>query len=180
MRLVLDRCADGLVLVEVADRPSDECARRWQHMTSSVGEGSIEMTHWVHEYINAWNNHDAAAVGQFMAANATYEDLAAGRFHQGREAIEVFVRATEDVSQDFQITLVSHQQNGDQYAFEWEMAGTNTGPGVSFPATHAPYRIRGVSIGRLDENGRIQENRDYWNLASLLMQLGILPAPGNA
>ena len=43
------------------------------------------------------------------------------------------------------------------------------------PATGRPFRVRGASIGKLDTNGLIVQNRDYYNLAELLTQLGILP-----
>jgi hypothetical protein len=33
-----------------------------------------------------------------------------------------------------------------------------------------------VSIGQLDADGKIKQNRDYWNMAALLTELGILPA----
>jgi steroid delta-isomerase-like uncharacterized protein len=72
---------------------------------------------------------------------------------------------------------VSEQASGDQYALEWEMVGTNTGEAAGMPATNKPFRIRGVSVGILDADGKIKHNRDYWNLADYLMQVGILPPP---
>jgi steroid delta-isomerase-like uncharacterized protein len=129
-------------------------------------------------YLDAWNSHDGTRVAAFMAQDATYEDLALGATHKGREAIKEFVDETTQFSKDYRITSVSEQASGDQYALEWEMAGTNTGESGGLPATNKPYRIRGVSIGRLDAAGKIKENRDYWNLADYLIQVGILPAPG--
>ena len=70
---------------------------------------------------------------------------------------------------------MSEQESGSQYAAEWEMAGTNTGAAAGLPATNKPYRIRGVSVGRLDGDGKIVQNRDYWNMADYLTQVGILP-----
>ena len=102
---------------------------------------------------------------------------ALGVTHQGREAIEAFVEDAERFSNDYRFTSVSEQASGDRYALEWEMAGTNTGEAGGMPATNKPYRIRGVSIGRLDADGKIKENRDYWNMADYLMQVGILPLP---
>jgi len=129
-------------------------------------------------YLDAWNNHDGSTVAAFMAEDATYEDLALGVIHEGREAIKSFVDEAEEFSKDYAFTSVSEQQSGDRYAMEWEMYGTNTGEAGGIPATNKPYRIRGVSIGRLDAQGKIQQNRDYWNMADYLVQVGILPAPG--
>jgi steroid delta-isomerase-like uncharacterized protein len=137
------------------------------------------MSDWMQQYIDAWDSHDAAKVVAFMAQDATYEDLALGVTHEGRAAIAAFVEEAEQFSKDYKFTGVSEQASGDRYALEWEMAGTNTGEAGGLPGTNKPYRIRGVSIGRLDADGKIKENRDYWNMADYLMQVGILPPPGS-
>jgi hypothetical protein len=56
------------------------------------------------------------------------------------------------------------------------MRGTNDRERRGIPATGRSFRVRGASIGKLDASGRIVENRDYYNLAEILTQLGILPA----
>ena len=55
------------------------------------------------------------------------------------------------------------------------MVGTNSSEVRGVPPTGRSFRVRGASIGKLDANGRIIENRDYYNLAELLTQLGVLP-----
>jgi steroid delta-isomerase-like uncharacterized protein len=136
------------------------------------------MSDWVQQYLEAWNSRDGAAVAGFMTEDVTYEDLALGVTHEGREAITAFVAEAEQFSSDYKFISVSEQASGDRYALEWEMVGTNTGEAGGLPATNKPYRIRGVSIGRLDSAGRIKENRDYWNMTDYLMQVGLMPAPG--
>jgi steroid delta-isomerase-like uncharacterized protein len=132
---------------------------------------------WIERYLDAWNSYDASQVGAFMAEDATYEDLGLGVTHQGRDAITAFVDETVDFSDDYRFELVSAQTTGDRYAAEWIMSGTNTGEGGGMPATNKPFSIRGVSVGRLNGAGAIVENRDYWNLADYLTQVGILPPP---
>ena len=68
---------------------------------------------------------------------------------------------------------------GTDYANEWVMLGTNDRDVPGVPATGRSFRVRGASIGKLDASGRIAENRDYYNLAELLTQLGILPTPAS-
>ena len=135
------------------------------------------MSTWMQDYLAAWNSHDGSKVAAYMAADATYEDLALGQMHEGKAAIEAFVNEAEQFSKDYSFISVSEQSSGDSYAFEWEMVGTNTGEAGGLPATNKPYRIRGVSVGVLDGNGKIKANRDYWNMADYLMQVGILPPP---
>ena len=128
-------------------------------------------------YLDAWNSHEAERVVEFMAAEAVYEDLALGQVHEGREAIAAFVATSSEFSSDHRFIAVSAQASGDAYAIEWEMVGTNDGPAGGFPATNKPYRIRGASIGSLDQDGLIVLNRDYWSLADYLGQVGLLPPP---
>ena len=134
-------------------------------------------TDWMDRYLEAWNSHDGGQVAAFMAEAATYEDLALGAVHTGRDAIKAFAQEADNFSSDYRFTSISTQQSGTSYAMEWEMAGTNTGEGGGLPATNKPYKIRGVSIGVLDNEGKIRTNRDYWNMADYLVQVGILPPP---
>ena len=135
------------------------------------------MASWMSDYLDAWNTHNGENVASYMADDVVYEDLAVGQVHEGRDAVAAFVQTGEDFSKDHRFVSVSEQSSGDQYAIEWEMIGTNTGEAAGLPATNKPFRIRGVSVGVLDAAGKIKRNRDYWNMADYLMQVGILPPP---
>lgn len=65
---------------------------------------------------------------------------------------------------------------GSAYAVEWVMSGTNDGPVGGQPATGRPWRVRGASVGTLNAEGLIAENRDYWNMAEVFAQIGFTPA----
>jgi steroid delta-isomerase-like uncharacterized protein len=110
-----------------------------------------------------------------MADDVVYEDVALGQVHEGEAAVAGFAQRADKFSRDYEFVSVSEQGSGESYAFEWEMIGTNTGEGAGVPATNKPFRIRGVSVGTLDSSGMIRHNRDYWNVADYLMQVGILP-----
>jgi len=69
--------------------------------------------------------------------------------------------------------VVSLLTAGNDYATEWVMLEANDREVRGVPATGRSFRVRGASIGRLDTSGRIVENRDYYNLAELVTQLGI-------
>jgi steroid delta-isomerase-like uncharacterized protein len=124
-------------------------------------------------YLDAWNAHDAAAVARHMADDAIYEDVALGRVLHGPSEIASFVEAATRSSSDFRFESVSLFTVGNDYANEWVMLGTNDRERPGAPATGRSFRVRGASIGRLDTSGRIVENRDYYNLAELVNQLGI-------
>ena len=127
-------------------------------------------------YLDAWNAHDSAAVASHMADDAIYEDVALGRVLHGPSEIAAFVEEATRSSSNFRFEVVSLFAAGNDYANEWVMLGTNDRERPGAPATGRSFRVRGASIGRLNTSGRIVENRDYYNLAELLTQLGMLPA----
>jgi steroid delta-isomerase-like uncharacterized protein len=127
-------------------------------------------------YLDAWNAHDPAAVARYMADDAIYEDVALGRVLHGPSEIAKFVEEATRASSDFRFEEVSLFRAGSDYANEWIMAGTNDREVQGVPATGRSFRVRGASVGKLDTSGRIVENRDYYNLAEMLAQLGIQPA----
>jgi steroid delta-isomerase-like uncharacterized protein len=131
-------------------------------------------------YLDAWNEHDGTKVAEFMADDVIYEDVAMGLRHEGKAAVAAFVAESAEGSEDFGFELVSEVVDGTRYAVEWIMRGTNTGEVAGLPATGKSFSIRGSSVGELDGDGHIAGNRDYWNLADLLMQVGILPAADEA
>lgn len=133
----------------------------------------------VRDYFQAWTSHDASRIVSFMADDVVYEDVALGARYEGREAVMEFVAETERWSNDLRFDLVSEVQSGDSFAAEWVMSGTNTGETRGLPATGKTFSLRGSSVGRLNSDGLIVENRDYWNAADYLVQVGILPPAGN-
>jgi steroid delta-isomerase-like uncharacterized protein len=126
-------------------------------------------------YLEAWNAHDSAAVARHMADDAIYEDVALGRVLHGPSEIASFVDEATRSSSDFRFEVVSLFAAGNDYANEWVMVGTNDREVRGVPPTGRTFRVRGASIGRLAASGRIAENRDYYNLAELMAQLGIVP-----
>jgi len=126
-------------------------------------------------YLDAWNAHDPAAVTRHMADGAVYEDVALGRVLHGPSEIAKFVEEATRSSSNFRFEVVSLITTGSDYANEWIMLGTNDRALPGVPATGRSFRVRGASVGKLDSSGLIVENRDYYNLAELLTQLGIPP-----
>ena len=128
-------------------------------------------------YLDAWNAHDPAAVARHMADDAIYEDVALGRVLHGPSEIAKFVEEATRASSNFRFEVVSLITTDSDYANEWVMLGTNDRALPGVPATGRSFRVRGASVGKLDPSGLIVENRDYYNLAELLTQLGIPPTP---
>jgi steroid delta-isomerase-like uncharacterized protein len=135
----------------------------------------ITTRNFLDRYLDAWNAHDPAGVARHMADGAIYEDVALGRVLHGPSEIAKFVEEATRSSSDFRFEVVSLFTEGSNYANEWVMLGTNDRAVAGVPATGRSFRVRGASVGRLDSSGLIVENRDYYNLAELLTQLGVPP-----
>lgn len=127
-------------------------------------------------YLQAWNDHDGQAAAACMAEDAVYEDVAAGRVCRGRPEIAGWVSEGAGFSSDLHFEEVSFFAFGSAYALEWVMSGTNDGSAGGMAATGRSYRVRGASVGRLNADGLITENRDYWNMADVFAQIGMMPA----
>ena len=135
----------------------------------------IATRNFLDRYLDAWNAHDPAAVARHMADGAVYEDVALGRVLHGPSEIAKFVEEATRSSSNFRFEVVSLISTGSDYANEWVMLGTNDRALPGVPAIGRSFRVRGASVGKLDSSGLIVENRDYYNLAELLTQLGIPP-----
>jgi hypothetical protein len=80
------------------------------------------------------------------------------------------------MSADLTFEVVSRQTDGRRYAFETIGTGTSTGAVGQIRATGEPITLRGISVGEHSDDGLVQSHRDYWDMASLLIQLRVIPA----
>ncbi len=128
-------------------------------------------------WLNAWNNHDAAALAALMTEDGIYEIKPTGRILT-KGTIERTFADRHQLSSDLSFDYLSTQQNGNWYAAEWRAVGTNDGPLDAFdlPPTGRSFTIEGASIG-LSEGNKIKRHTEYWDLNSFLAQFGIPPPP---
>lgn len=135
----------------------------------------------VKEVFAAWNSHDGSRLAAVMADDGVYEDVALGRTMRGEEIAD-FIGETHTMSSDYVIEMTSVVIDGDHYAAEWTMSGTNDGPAkqLGLPATGKKWEFRGMSSGEIGDDERVKLHRDYWNVATFLMQIGVLPPPPGA
>ncbi len=94
-----------------------------------------------------------------------------------RKDVEALLAAFPDMKTN--ITLLFGQ--GDWVAAEYVMEGTHTAPlvwpgGIAIPATNRRVRVPVVELSRL-ENGKFAEERVHFDMAGMMMQLGLMPKP---
>jgi len=69
--------------------------------------------------------------------------------------------------------------DGDRAAVRWTNEGTHVGEFFGIPATGNSFTITGIDVYRL-EHGKLAEHWHVVDVYSMLIQLGIVPAPQGA
>ncbi len=113
-----------------------------------------------------FNTGDAAAVAALYTEDGTHEDIPAGVRAQGREAITAYVAEVFGQLNDFRFEPVFGSKDGDVAVLEYTLSGTD-------PASGQPVTYRGVIVAEYDGD-LIRRSTDYYDLASILSQLGLL------
>jgi len=126
-------------------------------------------------WAEAVNRHDAAAMAELYAPNAVSRDPAYVEPLEGADAIrkdmENFLTAFPDLAVDLRTVV---EANGD-YAVESTFSGTHQGPFITpdgdIPPSGKRFQIAAAGLYRLDGQGRILDERRYYDMASLTAQL---------
>jgi steroid delta-isomerase-like uncharacterized protein len=113
-----------------------------------------------------FNGGDAAAVAALYTEDGTHEDIPAGVRAQGREAITAYLAEVFGQLDDFRFEPVFGSKDGDVAVLEYTLSGTDPGSGQ-------PVTYRGVIVAEYDGD-LIRRSTDYYDLASILSQLGLL------
>ncbi len=113
------------------------------------------------DLIDAWNTHDPEHILALFTEDLVYEDVTFAAFP------------------DLRFELTSAVVAGDRGAAEWTMTGTHRGDFPGLPATGKSFTVRGASIFDL-AGDKLRHNRDYWDFATLLRQLGLMAEPASA
>ncbi len=127
------------------------------------------------EYLEAWNTHRGQAVRAFMADDVDFEEVTLGERLHGSDAVADFVeRFTATFSSDYRFELVDEFATESHLVAEWTVSGTHDRGSPALAATNKPFTIRGATIAQL-QAGKFVRNRDYWDMAGFLREIGVLP-----
>ena len=132
---------------------------------------------WAEEEVAAWSTGDIDKILSFYADDCVYEDIALGRVSNGMGELRVFVQDNFTAFPDFRVGLKSCFTSGDHVCIESVISGTHKGdiPGLP-PATGKAFSVRCAHICELRE-GKAFRVTDYYDMASIMRQLGLLPSP---
>jgi steroid delta-isomerase-like uncharacterized protein len=126
----------------------------------------------------AINAHDGPGFASYYADDAVVVDPQYPEPLRGRAAVEQDVGTFLRAFPDLEFTLTSMLVDNRLVAAEGRITGTHNGPihlpgAQEIPATGRRLEFPMAFFSRLDESGKIIEERRYYDLASQQEQLGL-------
>jgi steroid delta-isomerase-like uncharacterized protein len=113
-----------------------------------------------------------------LAADAIYEEMATRQRAKGAEEYVKAVQRWKSAFPDLKATVTSGFVSGDKVVVEVEWEGTHSGPFDgpfgAIPATNKRGRVNAVLVFTV-KNGKIMESRHYFDLLTVLAQIGVAP-----
>jgi len=135
-------------------------------------EAKADDTDVAEDWTAAWNSHNPDALVAVFTDDAVYEDVPFGVVSHGSAEIRAFAQFFFTVVPDLKVELVNSELKGGHGTIEWVFSGTDVG----IYKTGKKFSVRGATV--MDVHGtKISRNLDYYDLATILRELGLLP-PG--
>jgi steroid delta-isomerase-like uncharacterized protein len=137
---------------------------------------ATDMEKMMNDYLSAWNAHDVERILSFFTDDCVYNCTPMGKVSQGKNELKDFLSNMFTEFPDAKIEMKSSFGTGDKGAGEWILSGTfahSSNPAM--PATGKSFSVPGVGINEYS-GGKISRVTNYWNLASFLQQVGLMPA----
>jgi steroid delta-isomerase-like uncharacterized protein len=132
--------------------------------------GRDKSTDPVQSNFAAWNAHDADRVASLYTDDVVYEDVPFGVIAHGHAAMRKMAADFFTSVPDLKLEVISTTSAGNRGSVEWIFSGTDVG----LYKTGKKFSVRGASVYEL-RDGQFAGNRDYYDSASLMRQVGILP-----
>src|SRR5262249_36757356 len=121
--------------------------------------------------------------GDLDACMELYADDAVQRMHdgifEGLEAIRVRLARDLVAFPDAKYVVESFVEEGEAFADQWTLTGTNNGPSsrpdaTEVPATGKPVELKGMELVQV-RDGKIVVDNLYYDFLAALAQLDLIP-----
>jgi steroid delta-isomerase-like uncharacterized protein len=127
-----------------------------------------------------WNRHDADALPARFAEDGVMRLVATGETARGREQIRALVERSLRAFPDWHLQVTDAFGVAGRICAEFVLTGTHEGEFQGIPPTHRPIEVQLCSVFRMNPEGLYEQETIYFDSATLLRQLGVLPEPGGA
>jgi steroid delta-isomerase-like uncharacterized protein len=134
-----------------------------------------EQTRVIDDWAAHWSAHDVERLLRLFTEDVVYEDVTMAVVNRGAAEFRAFAEGFLSGYPDVTFELRSSFANGTSGGAEWVMRGTNTGDSPGMRATGKRVEVRGASIFEF-AGDRIRRCSDYWDMATYLKQLGLMPS----
>lgn len=129
-------------------------------------------------WTEAYNKHDAAALGALVTDDVVFSDLASPADRVGKKEVQ---KSTEEMNKAFpdsKVTQTAAWAAGDYVISTGRWSGTNTGdmPSMKLKKTGKPVSLEYYMVTKL-AGGKVQKSWLFTNGLAFAGQLGTLPAP---
>jgi steroid delta-isomerase-like uncharacterized protein len=132
----------------------------------------------VHKLIDGFNNKDYDAIEGLAAENFELIDVASGEKFSGREGARRNAEGWITAFPDAKIEVLNLVSGGDWAVVEAVGRGTHSGPlktpGGEVPPTGRHMELHYCSLIKV-QDGKIVEERDYYDGMTVATQLGMMP-----
>ena len=137
-----------------------------------------QMQDVIERWLEAWNSHDPEAVSEMYIEDAISRDMGRDMALMGRgaiaESLTAYMEAFPDIT--WKVSRFGVDAERRTVYLEWHAVGTQEGPYHGIPATGRSVEVDGCIVFNLTADGRIISDIGYWDVASMLRQLGLMPA----
>jgi steroid delta-isomerase-like uncharacterized protein len=127
-------------------------------------------------WATAWTSNDPEKVLALFTDDCVFEDVTFGVVAHGKEEIRSFAKHAFAAVPDFKYEVTNRFATQQWAVIEWVMSGTHKGDFPGIPATGKRFSsVRGTTILEL-KIGKIRRESDYWDAATFMKQVGLLPS----
>lgn len=138
---------------------------------------NVEIVRSAHD---SWNRRDFDGVVRDMDDNVVYNDKARNLTLQGKQKFTEWARAWAKAFSDGRIINATYTDAGDTVVAEFTVEGTNDGTFNGMAPTGRRMTCSFCEVTRLDKNGHSISGNIYYDLYTMLTQLGHIPRQATA
>jgi steroid delta-isomerase-like uncharacterized protein len=127
------------------------------------------------DWAMAWSSNDPELILALFVGDCFFEEVTFGVVARDKEELRSFANRAFAAIPDFKYGLRSRFAASQWAVIEWVMSGTHKGDLPGMPATGKRFSsVRGSTILEL-EASKIRRESDYWDAATFMKQVGMLP-----
>lgn len=139
-----------------------------------VAMGNVETVRGLYE---AFNRRDYEAAVSVIGENAVLTDHGRDQTFKGPEQAKASLQEWAKAFSDGKVTVERAYDAGDTVIVEFRGTGTNDGPMGPMPATGKRVDVPFCDVWQFGPDGKVIRNDTYFNLYSMMVQMGLAEPP---